>query len=87
MGLKLHDNISVKRAQELPSPDNYNPNFSVTREKQSVFSVGKSKRISLARKEDIPGPGAYHTKENLTNSSPRYGFGSSSQRPDHKAKT
>ena len=42
MGMKIQDSISIKRAKEMPSPDLYNPDFSVVKKHTSIFSVGRA---------------------------------------------
>lgn len=44
MGIRLNDSIQEKRAKQLPSPDNYNPNFEVVRQKTGNYSVGRAAR-------------------------------------------
>ncbi len=83
MGLKLNDTMSAKRAYELPSPDNYNPKFESVKKQTGVYSVGRAVRQSPARKNNVPGPGEYFSPDTTSSfkESPKYGFGSSSQRP------
>ena len=57
MRVKLNDSLQEKLAKELPSPVAYDPNFEVVKKRLGVFSVGKSQRKDLAKKEAIPGPG------------------------------
>jgi hypothetical protein len=37
----------IKKAEAIPAPDLYNPNFELGKKKESSFSVGKSKRLPL----------------------------------------
>eukprot|EP00347_Sterkiella_histriomuscorum_P007720 403347820 len=88
MGAKLNNSILEKNAKEQPSPDNYNPKFEVVRKQTGVYSVSRAKRESMERKNNVPGPGLYFQPDATSSfrDSPKYGFGSSSQRPNFKQK-
>jgi len=53
----LRDPLSTAKVNNVPSPDNYNPNYETIFKKTGVFSVGRSKRLSPERKNFAPGPG------------------------------
>ncbi|CDW79820.1 UNKNOWN [Stylonychia lemnae] len=78
--------LESKRALILPSPDNYNPRFDTIQKRTGNYTVGRAQRISPEKKNNVPGPGQYLNQDSLTsfNVSPKYGFGSSSQRPHFK---
>ena len=42
LGVKLQDLSLIKRALQVPSPDNYNPNFEFTKHRLGNYSVGKA---------------------------------------------
>lgn len=66
MGVRLNDSITEKRAKEQPSPDNYNPKFDFVHKRLGNYSVGKAKRQSLERKNNVPGPGEYYQQDLIT---------------------
>jgi hypothetical protein len=85
ISMKLEDNTLLKKAKEVPSPDNYTPSYNNVLRTQSVFSVSKSRRKSLSNKNNVPGPGTYYDPSIISSfkGSPRFGFGSSLQRPSN----
>jgi hypothetical protein len=85
LGARIADTFEHKKAKELPSPFHYNPKFEALAKTQSVFSIGKSKRVEISgnRRLNVPGPGTYIGPKGelpTLRDAPKWGFGSS-ERP------
>ena len=55
MGIRIRD----KKANNSPSPGQYNPTYEVLKKSMPKFGMGSSSRYQDKNRDSAPGPGSY----------------------------